>query len=227
MITNPRKKRSAGLRAGFITSFNLLLCSALQLNFANAETGPNPLQQSFPIQNEQCLLEGTPHALSYSGYRDGQRPGGVEPSNEQLLEDLNILANYPEFRLIRIYSAAPISKRIFDLITEHKLPIKVMLGIWLGGEIDNHENCPWQEYGPPAHVLEENVARNNKQLAYGIELANAYPDIVVAVNVGNEVLAPWSGQLLSEKRMLELVLEIKSQINQPSHYCGHIRILDR
>ena len=211
MNATKNRIQKLGFRSVSFIYFSFFLCGFSSPTHASSASDTHPTA----IQSIPCLLEQTPHALSYSGYRDGQRPGGAEPSDEQLLEDLQLLATYPEFHLIRIYSAESISKRILDLITEHHLPIKVMLGIWLGGEIDNHENCPWQAYPAPPEALKQNTILNDKQLEYGITLANAYPDVVAAVNVGNEVLAPWSGQLISEDRMLELVLKIKASIQQP------------
>ena len=47
-------------------------------------------------------------AIAYSGYREGQHPdrgdGAVNPSREEILEDLRILVDHG-FRLIRMYDA--------------------------------------------------------------------------------------------------------------------------
>ena len=106
------------------------------------------------------------HAISYSGYRDGHSPdSGVRPSQDQVAEDLRILAR--NWRLIRVYAADRHGEDVLAVIRRERLDLKVMLGIWLGRE-------PGAEQS------------NARQIADGIRLANEYEDVVVAVNVGNE-----------------------------------------
>ena len=94
-------------------------------------------------QSPDALLVNEVMAVAYSGFREGQHPdrgdGAVNPSDEEILEDLKILADH-DFGLIRLYDTGENSVRTLELIREHKLPIKVLLGIWLRAEISNHEN---------------------------------------------------------------------------------------
>ncbi|MBT8131019.1 MAG: hypothetical protein KJO35_02025, partial [Gammaproteobacteria bacterium] len=85
-------------------------------------------------------------AVAYSGFREGQHPdrgdGAVNPSRDEVLEDLKILVDY-NFGLIRLYDAGVNSRMTLELIREHQLPIKVTQGIWLSAEFSNHLGCPW------------------------------------------------------------------------------------
>ena len=82
-------------------------------------------------QTPDDLLNGQVMAVAYSGFREGQHPdrgeGAVNPSDEQILEDLNILASH-KFKLIRLYDSGENSATTLRLIQQHKLPIKVLQG---------------------------------------------------------------------------------------------------
>jgi len=135
------------------------------------------------------------NAIAYSGYRLGQSPKtGVFPSQEQVEEDLRILAR--NWRLIRVYSADRHSEDVLEVIRREKIDLRVMLGIWLdrepGYEQDNAEN-----------------------VANGIRLANEYEDVVVAVNVGNEILIEWTEHPVKEEQVTAYVREVRAAVTQP------------
>ena len=75
-----------------------------------------------------------------------------------------------------------------EFIREHRLPLRVLQGIWLRAEISNHEGCPWLDEPIPEDELAANAIENAAELARGIELAREYGDIIAAVHVGNEAL---------------------------------------
>jgi len=158
------------------------------------------------------------YAVAYSGYRAGQHPdrgeGAKNPSDEQILEDLKILTRDFNFGLIRLYDSRENSETVLRLIREHKLPLRVMLGIWLDAEISNHRACPWMDEPIPDEVLAENTKENRREVERGIELANEYPDIVIAVNVGNEALVDWTDHKVSRDAVIEYVREVKDAIEQ-------------
>ena len=134
-------------------------------------------------------------AIAYSGYRDGQSPdSGVGPSQDQVAEDLRILAR--NWRLIRVYSANQHSEDVLEVIRRENIDLKVMLGIWLWREPEGEES-------------------NVRQIADGIRLANAYEDLVVAVNVGNEVLVEWTEHPVHEDQVIRYVREVKAGVTQP------------
>jgi exo-beta-1,3-glucanase (GH17 family) len=134
-------------------------------------------------------------AIAYSGYRAGQSPGsGVRPSQDQVEEDLRLLAR--NWGLIRVYSAGLHGEDVLEVIRREGIDLKVMLGIWLGRE-------------PGAEQ------KNASQIADGIRLANEYEDVVVAVNVGNEVLIEWTDHPVREEQVIRYVRQVKAGVTQP------------
>ena len=178
-----------------------------------------PMQEkSGFIQEKENLLIGEVMAISYSGYREGQHPdrghGARPPSSEQVLEDLRILVDHG-FGLIRVYDTGEHTQMTLEVIERHKLPIKVLLGMWLRAEISNHEGCSWLDEPIPDEKLAQNRKRNVAEIDRGIELARRYEDIVVAVNVGNEALVDWNDHMVPFERVIEYVRNVKGAIPQP------------
>ena len=164
------------------------------------------------------LLNGQVMAVAYSGFREGQHPdrgeGAVNPSDDEILEDLNILVDH-HFNLIRLYDSGENSAATLRLIQQHKLPIKVLLGIWLEAEISNHEGCPWLDEPIPASELADNILNNTVEIDRAVNLARQYSDIVVAVNVGNEALVEWNDHMVTLPSMINHVRQVKQRITQP------------
>lgn len=170
------------------------------------------------MQEPGALLAGEVMAVAYSGFREGQHPdrgdGAVNPSDEEILEDLQILVDHG-FRLIRLYDTGENSVTTLELIQEHNLPIKVLLGIWLRAEISNHEMCPWLDEPIPEEQLVANTVENAAEIERGITLAQQYDDIVVAVNVGNEALVEWNDHMVSLDNVIVYVRHLKGAVDQP------------
>lgn len=169
-------------------------------------------------QSPESLLNGHVMAVAYSGYREGQHPdrgdGEINPSDEQILEDLNILVAH-EFKLIRVYDSGKNSTAVLRLIQQHKLPITVLLGIWLEAEVSNHEGCAWLDKPIPNAELAINKLNNAEEIKRGIALAKQYPDIVMAVNVGNEALVDWNDHMVTLSSVITYVRLVKKSIAQP------------
>jgi len=157
-------------------------------------------------------------AMSYSGFREGQHPdrgdGANNPSRDEILEDLQILVEH-DFRLIRMYDSKENTVTTLELIREHDLPIKVLLGIWLQAEVSNHEGCAWLTEPIPAATLAENALENAAEVDRGIALARRFPGIVVAVNVGNEALVDWNDHMVPLEQVIEYVRQVRAAIEQP------------
>jgi exo-beta-1,3-glucanase (GH17 family) len=185
----------------------LLVCCS---NLAGAETGFR--------QPSEALIEGQVMAVAYSGFREGQHPdrgdGAVNPSRDEILEDLKILVD-GGFRLIRLYDSGENSRTTLELIREHDFPIKVLQGIWLSAEVSNHEGCSWLTEPIPAETLSANKVLNVAEVKRAIELANAFPEIVVAVNVGNEALVDWNDHMMTAEGVIAYVRRVKEGIAQP------------
>jgi exo-beta-1,3-glucanase (GH17 family) len=169
-------------------------------------------------QTPDELLQGEVMAMSYSGFREGQHPdrgnGAVNPSRDEILEDLQILVEN-NFTLIRMYDSKENTVTTLELIREHDLPIKMLLGIWLDAEVSNHEGCPWLDEPIPEAKLEANAIANGVEIARAIELANEYEDIVVAINVGNEALVDWNDHMVPLEKVIEYVEQVKAATTQP------------
>jgi exo-beta-1,3-glucanase (GH17 family) len=172
------------------------------------------MKQQFP----SMLLAGETLAVAYSGFREGQHPdrgtGAVNPSSAEILEDLEILVAHG-MRLIRLYDAGENAATTLELIARHDLPIKVLQGIWLDAEVSNHEGCPWLDAPIPDEVLAANVLRNEAELERGIELARRFPEIIVALNVGNEALVDWNDHMVPLAKVIEYVRRVKAAVEQP------------
>jgi exo-beta-1,3-glucanase (GH17 family) len=154
-------------------------------------TAPSIGAPAFPVTDLASQGWHGP-AICYSGYREGQHPDKqVFPTPAQVLEDLRILES--QWRLIRLYGSDQHSRDVVETIQCHGLHLQVMLGIWLSGK-------------------PEKQAENKRQLAYGIELAKAYPNVVVAVSVGNEALVSWSDHRMTEDALIDCVQQVKAAV---------------
>jgi exo-beta-1,3-glucanase (GH17 family) len=168
-------------------------------------------------QEVEHLIEGETMAIAYSGFRAGQHPdrgkGANNPSEEQILEDLNLLIDH-NFKLIRLYDSGMNSAATLKIIKQHKLPIKVLLGIWLEAEISNHNNCPWLNEPISTTELSLNKMKNTAEINRGINLANQFTNIIVAVNVGNEALVSWNDHMVPVNKVITYVQLVKRSIKQ-------------
>jgi len=196
----------------------LLGCKSTQSlqNDKNSDT-VSEKQTSSLKQKKSELLGRTSKAICYSGFRDGQHPdrgdGAVIPSYEEILEDLEILQE-SGFNLIRLYDSGENSKMVLEVIRDHKLKIKVLLGIWLKAELSNHENCWWLHEPIPEEMLQLNREQNLLEIERGIDLAKEFKGIVVAISVGNEALVEWNDHLMDVDTVISYVNYVKKSIKQ-------------
>ena len=119
------------------------------------------------------------HAISYGGFRAGQAPGGIYPTDAEILEDLRILER--NWNVIRFYNSDEHGEAVLRVISANSLDLKVLLGIYI-----------FQTKDLSGNALAANEAMNQRYISEGIRLAEAYPDVVVGINVGNEALVSWS-----------------------------------
>lgn len=169
-------------------------------------------------QPASALLAGETMAVAYSGFRLGQHPdrgeGANNPSEAEVLEDLEILLEH-DLKLIRMYDSQENSITTLELIRQHNLPIKVLLGAWLKAEISNHEGCAWLDEPIPDAELVTNTLDNSDEVRKVIKLANEYSDIVIAVNVGNEALVEWNDHMVSVGKMKTYLQQVRAAVKQP------------
>ncbi len=158
----------------------------------------------------------TGNAICYSGYREGQSPNERRyPSCEQILEDLLILQK--NWRLLRLYDCSTHAQRVLQVIEEHGLPFQVMLGAYLGAEMNNF-GCPWGATFSEEQ-LDANRAENAAEVERLIVLAGRYPGIVFSVAVGNEATVDWTDHFVPVSRMIAHVRRVKAAVRQPVTFC--------
>lgn len=125
-------------------------------------------------------------AISYGGYRGQSRD--IQPTTDQLAEDMKILAAMG-IKIIRTYNVKlDQAKNIIQVISELKkedpsFEMYVMLGAWI-----DCKNA-WTEF-PVDHYQESEF--NEAEIQRAVNLANAYPDIVKIIAVGNEAMVKWA-----------------------------------
>jgi exo-beta-1,3-glucanase (GH17 family) len=170
------------------------------------------------MKNPSRLPKGLPrgHAICYSGYREGQSPDlRIYPSLAQIREDLHLLQRH--WQLLRLYDCSLHAERVLQVIREDRLPFQVMLGAYLGAEMNNF-GCPWGATFSEEQ-LEANRLENEAELARLIDLAGRYPDTVFSVAVGNEATVDWTDHFVPVAQMIEYVRRVRAAVAQPVTFC--------
>lgn len=134
---------------------------------------------------------GKLNSLSFAPFRDGQDPMlGIFPSEKHLDDDLALMGQVTHN--IRTYASAEGSMPLIpDLARKHGLTM--LQGAWLGAL----------------------KADNDIEIAELIRSANAHPDVVKRVIVGNEVLL--RGDLEPEE-LITYIRQVKRAVKQPVSY---------
>ena len=154
-------------------------------------------------------------AICYSGFREGQSPGGIFPSYEEIKEDLLMLHNH--WKYLRLYDCDRHSEIVLKVIRKENLDFKVMLGAYIVAEANNY-GCPWGgSYSEDQ--LEGNKSINLKQIRKLIDFANKYPDIIFSLSAGNEACVDWTDHYVPVEKVIEYVKMIKKEAMQPVTFC--------
>jgi len=140
------------------------------------------------------MVDGTPvtRGISYGPFRRGQAPGGPNPSEAEILQDLQIIAE--RWSMIRTYGAGEPTETIIRTIRDHDLPLVIMVGAW---------------------IQPEDAAEREREVADAIRLANAYPEQVVAVSIGNESQVSWSGHRTERSTLIGHLRAARQAVRQP------------
>ena len=204
--------------------FVTILLTGIVISYSQSpENQNNMVKANTPVKNtiiqkNDDLLARFSHAVCYSGFRTGQHPdrgnGSKNPGDDEILEDLKIIASEMQFKLIRLYDSGENSQAVLRLIKENNIDLKVMLGIWLNAELSAHETCAWLHEPIPGEELEKNKKINLQEIERGITLANQFPEIVVAVNVGNEALVDWNDHKVDVDTIISYSQKVKKAIPQ-------------
>ena len=155
-------------------------------------------------------------AICYSGFRDGQYPGGSYPDYGQVKEDLLLLQ--PHWKYLRMYDCDEHAITTLEVIRKEKLGFKMMLGAYIEAEMNNF-NCPWGGGVHTEEQLEKNLVLNRDKIQKLIDLANEYPDIIFSVSVGNEACVEWTDHYVHENKVQAYVKQVKAAVSQPVTFC--------
>ena len=134
---------------------------------------------------------GKPYCLSYAPFRDAQNPlvEGTRVEAAQIEQDLALLSKYTD--CIRTYSVDDGRADVLESARRHGL--KVLHGIWVSSD----------------------PAKTRQQIETTVALAKAYPDVIAAVVVGNEVLL--RGEM-SSTDLIGYIRQVKAQVPMPVTY---------
>jgi exo-beta-1,3-glucanase (GH17 family) len=171
----------------------LVLAAALASDAAAAKVRPS--------REEPFMLRAFPpvdtgghsyNAICYGPHRDGQRPGGPEPSAAQLREDLRLLAGH--WRLVRIYGSVGFADTFLSVIRADGFEMQVVLGVWIA--VDDPDS-------------------NRAEIEGAVRLAATYPEVVAAVCVGNETQVSWSDHRCPPEFLIAALREMRARVAVP------------
>jgi len=145
-------------------------------------------------------------AVSYSPFRTANRDTETV-TDAYVLQDLTLLSQ-GGFKLIRLFDSSDnVAKRVLRLLAANpSLDIKVMLGAYILSE-----SSPYITDAQRA----DSRTFNQAEVERAVALAKDYPNIVMAVSVGNETMVSWSFVPTSPTLMASYITSLRSQITQP------------
>ena len=164
-------------------------------------------------------------AICYSGFRDGQSPdAGIFPSEAEILEDLLLLKGH--WDALRVYACDLHTERVLKVIEAEQLPFTVMLGAYIGAEVNN-PGCPWGGIYSE-ETLERNREKNREELNRAVLWANRYEAIIDLVSVGNEATVDWTDHLIDPKTVKSYAAYLRARTTQPITFCeNYVPWLDK
>lgn len=155
-------------------------------------------------------------AICYSGFREGQSPGGIYPSYQEVKEDLLLLQQH--WRYLRLYDVDVHGETVLEVIRKENLNLRIMLGAFIEAEMNNY-GCPWGGGVYTEKELERNKRENRKKIQKLIKLANQYPEIVFSLSVGNEACVDWTDHYVSVSKVIDYANQVKAGARQPVTFC--------
>ena len=155
-------------------------------------------------------------AICYSGFRDGQQPGGVNPSYDEVKDDLLILQK--NWKYLRLYDCDTHAETVLQVISKENFDFKIMLGAFIEAEMNNF-GCPWGGGVYEEEQLVANRKKNEERIQKLIDWANKFPDIIFSLSVGNEACVDWTDHYVPVKRVIEFVRRVKKSSKQPVTFC--------
>jgi exo-beta-1,3-glucanase (GH17 family) len=156
------------------------------------------------------------NAICYSGFREGQQPGGLYPSHEEVKEDLLILQK--NWKYLRLYDCDKHAETVLNVIQNEKLDFRIMLGAFIEAEMNNF-GCPWGGGVFSEEELKLNQQKNLNKIQRLIDLGNNYPEIIFSLSVGNETCVDWTDHYVPVNHVIDYVNWVKKSAMQPVTFC--------
>lgn len=144
-------------------------------------------------------------AVAYSPYRTASNEAGLAAESiplDNIKQDLQLLQR-AGFGAVRLFdSSDKVAAQTIQAIRELNLDMKVMLGVWINTTSGDNAAA--------------NSAANNAEIARAVALANAYPEVVKAISVGNETMVSWNTwNPQTTEAMAAYLRDIRSRVSQP------------
>ena len=108
-----------------------------------------------------------------------------------------------------MYGSRGPAETALEVIREDRIPIKVMIGAWIDKEVQLGEDGAVLERYP------ETIKANRAEVETAIRLANEYPDIVIAINVGNETQVSWSFHKVRTRVLIDYIRQVRGAVKVP------------
>ncbi len=181
----------------FVVISLLVACGTTQAQVDNASS----VTERIVKRTFQPTISGKwiGNGISYSAYRDGEGPDqGSLTSKENILEDLRLISK--RWNLIRMYGAGQQSQQVLEVIRDNNLPLRVLQGAWISGHYSRQQNTD--------------------QVTKVIAMAKEFPEIIIAVNVGNEIFVDWSWHKIADiDEVIAYIRKVRAEIHQPVTVC--------
>lgn len=179
-------RKNGNIRLASIVLLALLVTCFSCKQVKSNEEKTNTVNQKQQLTAKEILGNPEYIAISYGGYRQKSRE--IQPTLNELKEDMKIL-HAMGIRILRTYNVQlPHASNVLKAISELKkedanFQMFVMLGAWI-----DCKNA-WTGLEPDHNVESE---ANAAEIDRAVSLANAYPDIVKVLAVGNEAMVKWA-----------------------------------
>ena len=155
-------------------------------------------------------------AICYSGFRQGQNPGGLYPGYDEVKEDLLLLHGH--WKYLRVFDCDRHAETVLEVISKEKLDFQLMLSAYITAEMNNF-NCPWNGGVYSEERLEMNRAHNMNRINCLVEMLRRYDSLVFSLSVGNEACVEWTDHYVPESKVVEYVQQVKSKTKKPVTFC--------
>jgi exo-beta-1,3-glucanase (GH17 family) len=116
-----------------------------------------------------------------------------------------------------LYACDKQTDTVLEVIKNEKLDFQVMLGAYIGAEMNNF-GCTWGGVYSEGQLI-ANKEHNINEIEKLIKLANQYPDIVFALSAGNEATVSWTDHYVPVENVIRYVNIIKKGAKQPVTFC--------